>query len=472
MIFPVILCGGSGTRLWPLSRRDVPKQYLPLVNKKTMFQNALERLKGVEEIGPPVVVCNEVHRFMVVEQLHEIGIKPHVIILEPVGKNTAPAIAVSAFYMNKSGEDHLFLVLPADHHIENIDAFQKALAEGLPMARQDYLVTFGIVPTFPATGYGYIEKGLPVGETRAYHIGQFVEKPDFPMAQQYIVSKNFLWNSGMFMFKAGAYLEELDKFSPEIFKHSQKAAGLAKQDLDFLRLDESSFKACPGDSIDYAVMEKTRKGVVVALDAGWSDVGSWEAIWDIREKDSHGNVIEGDVVICDVKDSYIQAESRLFTGIGLEGFVVVETSDALMIAPKNRVQDVKAIVETLGKNNRHETIHHNRVYRPWGSYETIELSERFQVKKIIVKPGAKLSLQKHFHRAEHWVVVKGTAKITRGTENVILTEDQSTYIPLGTEHRLENPGKIPLELIEVQTGSYLGEDDIVRFEDKYGRVED
>jgi mannose-1-phosphate guanylyltransferase/mannose-6-phosphate isomerase len=470
MIIPVILSGGSGTRLWPLSRRDVPKQYLPLVNEKTMFQNTLARLKDISGIGPPVVVCNEVHRFMVVEQLDELGIKPHVIILEPVGRNTAPAIAVSAFYLNKSSEDQVCLVLPADHHIENIDAFQKAVADALPLAQKNYLVTFGIVPTCPATGYGYIEKDLPAGETGAYNIGEFVEKPDLPTAQKYIASENYFWNSGMFMFRAVAYLEELGKFSPEIFEHCQKAEDCAGRDLDFLRLDTTSFKSCPGDSIDYAVMEKTRRGVVMPLDAGWSDVGSWEAIWDIKPKDRHGNVIKGDVVVSDVKDCYIQAESRLFAGLGLEGFVVVETSDALMIAPKNRVQDVKSLVQTLKKDNRHETIHHNRVYRPWGSYETIELSERFQVKKIIVKPGAKLSLQKHFHRAEHWVVVKGTAKIIRDSENIILSEDQSTYIPLGTAHRLENPGKIPLELIEIQTGSYLGEDDIVRIEDDYKRL--
>ncbi|MCF8038169.1 MAG: mannose-1-phosphate guanylyltransferase/mannose-6-phosphate isomerase [Desulfohalobiaceae bacterium] len=476
MIIPVILCGGSGTRLWPLSRSKVPKQFLPLVDEHSMFQNTLLRLRG-QGVSRPIVICNQEHRFMAAEQLRALEAEPLAIILEPDGRNTAPAIAVAAMQALTTDPDPALLILPADHHIEDQPGFEQAVKHGDALAARDYLVTFGIVPQHPETGYGYIRKGQPLQTTDldqagdCFRIDSFVEKPDLEKAREYLQSGDYFWNSGMFMFKAGAYKQELQTHAPEIAGACQAAFDLAVEDLDFLRLDRSEFLKCTGESVDYALMEKTDKGVVVSLDAGWTDLGSWNSLWEIKDKDQDGNVTQGDVIHHDVQGSLLQASNRLLAVVGVRDHIVVETPDAVMVAPKNRVQDVKRLVDSLKKDGREEASTHKKVYRPWGTYETMDLEERFQVKRITVKPGAKLSLQKHHHRAEHWVVVKGTARIVNGSKEVLLSEDQSTYIPLGTEHRLENPGRIPLELVEVQTGSYLGEDDIVRMDDVYGRKE-
>lgn len=475
MLIPVILSGGSGTRLWPLSRELYPKQLLPLVGKGTMLQETLARVAGVDGVGAPIVVCNESHRFLVAEQLRAIGVQPQAIILEPVGRNTAPAVAVAAMAAVTGGEagaakasnDHVLLVLPADHVIRDIAAFQAAVAVGLKAAQQGQLVTFGVVPDKPETGYGYIRRAAGAGPT--YPIAQFVEKPDLPTATQYVESKDYFWNSGMFMFKASAVLDELRALSDDIYQACAQAYTSAKRDLDFTRLSVKEFTACPSDSFDYAVMEKTKHGVVVPLDAGWSDVGSWSALHEAVPGDADRNVCVGDVLTADSHGCYLQSTSRLVATVGLEDHVVVETKDAVLVAPKNRVQDVKLLVAQLKKQGRYETSLHREVFRPWGSYDSIDSGDRFQVKRLTVKPGAELSLQLHHHRAEHWIVVAGTARITRGDEVFLLEENQSTYIPLGVRHRIENPGKIPLHIIEVQSGTYLGEDDIVRFEDRYGR---
>lgn len=472
MIIPVILAGGSGTRLWPLSRELYPKQLLNLVDDNTMLQNTILRLTSYQGVADPVVICNENHRFMVAEQLRAIGIENATIILEPVGRNTAPALAVAALKTLNNDSDSILMVLPADHDIENVDVLHKSIATGVGLAEKDYLITFGIVPDAPETGYGYIRKGDAINgadKHGAVSIAEFVEKPDLDTANRYVASGEYCWNSGMFMFKASKVLEELEKYTPEIVNACRHAVNNGKEDLDFFRLDEASFSACINDSIDYAVMEKTENGAMVPLSAGWNDLGSWDALWQVGKKEEDGNVIHGDVLTHDVKSSFLHAESRMIAAVGLENHVVVETSDAVLISPRDRVQEVKAIVSKLKSETREEATIHKKVYRPWGSYEGIDLSENFQVKRITVKPGARLSLQKHFHRAEHWVVVKGTAIVTKGKEEFILKEDESTYIPLGVVHRLENPGKIDLELIEVQSGSYLGEDDIVRYEDVYGR---
>ena len=474
MIIPVVLCGGSGTRLWPLSRSNVPKQFLPLIDEYSMFQNTLRRLSGLE-ISRPIVLCNQEHRFMAAEQLRELDIAPLAIILEPEGRNTAPAIAVAAQQALKIDSNPLLLVLPADHHVEDIPGFEQVVVRGRQLAEQGSLVTFGIVPQHPETGYGYIKKGpvIPVsqeeGLPEAFQIDRFVEKPDLETAREYFRSGQYCWNSGVFLFQAERYQQELRHYAPEIDTACQEAFDRAEADLDFLRLEPGAFGACPDLSVDYALMEKTEQGVMVAMDAGWSDLGSWDALWKIKTKDAAGNVALGDVLTHDVQGSFLQANSRLLAVVGVQEHIVVETADAVMVAPKHRVQDVKQLVSSLKRSKRTEATTHKKVYRPWGTYETMDLEERFQVKRITVKPGAKLSLQKHHHRAEHWVVVKGTAMITNGDTEILLSEDQSTYIPLGTDHRLENPGKIPLELVEVQTGSYLGEDDIVRMEDVYGR---
>lgn len=466
-MIPVILSGGSGTRLWPLSRGQYPKQFLPLVSEKTMVQETLIRLSGLPGVSPPIAVCNEAHRFMMAEQLWEIGQKPAAIILEPMGKNTAPAVAIAA--LTAQSEDDILLILPADHVISDIESFQSAIIQAEVLAKQGYLVTFGVVPTQPETGYGYIMKDSErIGD--GYKIAAFVEKPDLPTAKNYLKSGDYLWNSGMFAFTAKNFLAELEKFNPEILSACKKALSAAKIDLDFIRLDKDTFSTCPADSIDYAVMEKTDKGAVIPLDAGWNDVGSWSALWEVTEKDASGNAISGDVLTVDTKNSYIFSENKLVAVIGAEDLVVVETKDAVMISPKNRVQEVKEIVEQLKKQGRSEAQVHRKAYRPWGHYDSVDSGDRHQTKRIVVKPGAKLSLQKHHHRAEHWVVVKGTALVTRGDEQILLTENESTYIPLGTVHRLENPGVIPLEIVEIQSGSYLGEDDIVRFGDNYGRI--
>lgn len=476
MIIPVILAGGSGTRLWPLSRELYPKQLLRLVDERTMIQNTYIRLGHYEGMADPIVICNNEHRFMVAEQFRQIGIRPQEIILEPVGRNTAPALAVAALsVLSQCADDPLLFVLPADHIIENISVFHDAIQTGEYFAMRDYLITFGIIPDLPETGYGYIKKGSLVGNStepgyqEAYEIEEFVEKPDLQTARTYLESGLYFWNSGMFMFKASKAIAELKSYSPGIFAACEAAFHQGERDLDFFRLNKKEFDACPSDSIDYAIMEKTARGITVPLDAGWNDIGSWDALWQVGKKDASANVVRGDVLIHDVTASYIHANDRLVAAVGLDNLIVVETSDAVLIAPKERVQDVKHLVNQLKLDQREETIAHKKVYRPWGSYENMDVSDKFLVKRVTVKPGEKISLQKHFHRAEHWVVVRGTALVSRGEESFLLTEDQSTYIPLGVIHRLENPGQIPLELIEIRTGSYLGDDDIVRYEDKYGR---
>ena len=471
MLIPVILSGGSGTRLWPLSRELYPKQLLPLVGKRTMLQETVARLDGMAGVAAPIVVCNESHRFMVAEQLRETGRPAQAIALEPVGRNTAPAVAVAALLALEKADDRVpdpvLLVLPADHVIRDVAAFRAAVACGLAAAQTGKLVTFGVVPDRPETGYGYIRRAPGAGP--AFPVAEFVEKPDAATAQQYLGSGEYYWNSGMFMFCARAYLEELKRHAPVMRAACEKAVAAAGRDLDFTRLPMAEFGACPGDSIDYAVMEKTKAAVVVPLDAGWSDVGSWSALQDALTKDAAGNVTAGDVIVEDAKGCYLHSTSRLIGAVGLENHVVVETKDAVLVAPRDRVQDVKALVTRLKAQGRYETSLHREVFRPWGSYDSVDNGERFQVKRLVVKPGASMSLQLHHHRAEHWIVVTGTARITRGDEVFLLGENESTYIPMGTRHRIENPGKVALHIIEVQSGSYLGEDDIVRFEDRYGR---
>jgi mannose-1-phosphate guanylyltransferase/mannose-6-phosphate isomerase len=468
MLIPVILSGGAGTRLWPLSRELYPKQLLALTSQRTMIQDTALRLKGLDA-APPVVVCNDAHRFLVAEQLRLIGSSPKAIILEPFGRNTAPAIALAALAALKTSgdEDPVLLVLPADHVIRDVAAFQVAAVAALTAAEQGRLVTFGVVPHAPETGYGYIKRGESLGPV--YRIAQFVEKPDADRAAQFVASGEHYWNSGMFVFRARRYLEELERLAPAIAAVCRKAFEGAKADLDFTRIDAAAFEACPSDSIDYAVMEKIADAVVVPLDAGWSDVGSWASLHAASDCDANGNVSRGDVLVEDSSNCYLYSESRLVAAVGLQDHVVVETKDAVLVAPKDRVQDVKSLVNKLKELGRYEHSLHREVFRPWGSYDSLENGHRFQVKRLSVKPGAQLSLQMHHHRAEHWIVVSGTARITRGDEEFILEENQSTYIPIGVKHRIENPGKIPLHIIEVQSGSYLGEDDIVRFEDRYGR---
>ncbi len=472
MILPTILAGGSGTRLWPLSRELYPKQLLSMVDDRTMLQCTLLRLSGLEDIGPPLVICNEEHRFMVAEQLRQIEVPQASIILEPFGRNTAPAIAVAALHSLSFGNDDLLLVLPADHYLEDISAFHDGVRKGAFFAGRNYLVTFGIVPESPETGYGYIQKGEPIlfsDAPEGFHIRRFVEKPDRGTAVTYLGSGDFFWNSGMFVFRASRVLEELERHAPRIVECCRKALEKAESDLTFTRLDPESFGACPSESIDYALMEKTDRGAMVPLSAGWNDIGSWKALWDVGKKDHEQNVIVGDTLTHQVRSSYIQATSRMVAAIGIENQIVVETPDAVLVTTWEHAQEVKLLVQKMKSGNREEALNHKIVYRPWGSYQSLNADSRFQVKRITVKPGAMLSLQKHYHRAEHWVVVRGTALITRGEEEFMLREDESTYIPSGTAHRLANPGKIPLELIEVQSGSYLGEDDIVRLDDVYGR---
>jgi mannose-1-phosphate guanylyltransferase/mannose-6-phosphate isomerase len=476
MLIPVILSGGSGTRLWPLSRELFPKQLLPLVGDRTMLQETATRLQGLEDLGAPVVVCNESHRFMVAEQLMEVGVEPQAILLEPMGRNTAPAVAVAALVaLEKSrggdaddaGDDPVLLVLPADHVIRDVDAFRTTVMVGHSAAAAGALVTFGVVPDRPETGYGYIRR-VP-GEGPSYPVAEFVEKPDAETAATYVKSGDYFWNSGMFMFRASAYLEELGAHAPAILAACERAVVAAKRDLDFTRLPSEEFGACPADSIDYAVMEKTRAAVVVPLSAGWSDVGSWSALADALPTDEAGNVTAGDVLVEDTQGCYLHSTSRLIAAVGLRDHVVVETKDAVLVAPRDRVQDVKQLVQQLKAKGRYETSLHREVFRPWGSYDSVDSGDRFQVKRLSVKPGASMSLQLHHHRAEHWIVVSGTARITRGEETFLLGENESTYIPMGTKHRIENPGKVALHIVEVQSGTYLGEDDILRFEDRYGR---
>ncbi len=470
MLIPVVLSGGVGSRLWPVSRELFPKQFLPLAGNESLLVQTLRRAAAVRDVGAPIVVCNDEHRFLVAEQLRQCAVQAAAILLEPAGRNTAPALAVAALQAQTIDPAAVLLVLPADHVIQQPQIFAEAVLRGLPAAEEGKLVTFGIVPSAPETGYGYIQAGAAQANG-ALQLRKFVEKPDLETARGYVASGEYLWNSGMFLLRADTYLAELEAHAPAVLAAARSALAQARTDLDFIRLDAAAFAACPSDSIDYAVMEHTDKGAVVPLSCGWSDVGSWSALWDVENKDSADNVISGDVLLHEVGTSYIRSESRLVAAIGISNLVVVETSDAVLIADRSRVQDVKHIVNALKAAKRTEATTHKRVYRPWGSYESLVTAHRFQVKRIIVNPGQQLSLQMHHHRAEHWIVVSGTATVTCGDKEYLLHEDESTYIPLGNRHRLANPGVIPLEMIEVQTGSYLGEDDIVRFQDIYGRNE-
>lgn len=469
-ILPVILSGGSGTRLWPISRSAYPKQFLKLgLGENSLLQETVNRVSGCGFL-PPMLICNHEHRFIIAEQMRSIGFEDVDIILEPIAKNTAPAIALAALRSIQNGMDPLLVVLPADHFIENSEEFHRALSVAIDFAEKGKLVTFGISPSKPETGYGYIEMGSRIVDSEAFKVRGFVEKPDLDTAKKYVDSKNFLWNSGIFVFKASRYLDELEAFAPEIFGVCENAIKKSNRDLSFLSISYEDFASCPEDSIDYAVMERTSDAVVVPMNAGWNDVGSWSALWDIGEKDVNGSVIRGDVETINSFDNYIYADSRLVTVLGLSNLIVIESKDAVMVAHKNHVQDVKKIVAKLKDKDREEYKLHPEVYRPWGVYVSVDAGHRYQVKRITVKPGAKLSVQMHHHRAEHWIIVSGTAKIKNGDKEYLLTENQSTYIPVGQIHALENPGSIPLELIEVQSGSYLGEDDIVRISDVYGRV--
>lgn len=476
-VLPVILAGGSGTRLWPLSRSLYPKQFLPLVDDSTLLQATISRMDGLEkhEIHgvDPIIICNEEHRFIVAEQCRQMHRSAEAIILEPVGRNTAPAITLAALKASENNNDPILLVLAADHLIGDLESFQQAIAEAAAFANEGELVTFGINADKPETGYGYIKQGESCSaqdrHASGYIIDRFVEKPTEDVAREYVDSNEYLWNSGMFVFKASRYLAEIKKYRPDILDACQSAMNGAKADLDFTRLDAEAFASCPDDSVDYAVMEKTERAVVVPMSAGWSDLGSWSSLWEVQPKDEGGNVTHGDVVLHNAQDCYAYSEDRLISLLGTKNLVVVETKDAILVADKDEVQEVKSIVSKLKAQDREEWKLAREVYRPWGKYDSVDNGVRHQVKRITVNPGAKLSVQMHYHRAEHWIVVSGTAKVTVGDETLIVSENESTYIPVGVVHSLENPGSIPLELIEVQSGSYLGEDDIVRYEDKYGR---
>lgn len=469
MLKPVLLSGGVGSRLWPVSREAYPKQFLPLAGERSMLGETLERVVGLSEASP-MVVCNEEHRFIVAEQLRGSRQGEGEILLEPVGRNTAPAVAVAALKALAEDDSAILLVLPADHLIADATTFREAVKRAMVHAEAGKLVTFGVVPDRPETGYGYIRRAAALDD-HSFEIGEFVEKPGLETAQGYLDSGEYYWNSGMFLLGARTYLEELRALLPEMVTACEAALAEADADLDFVRLDKAAFEACPADSIDYAVMEKTSRGVVVPLDCGWSDVGAWSALWEAGEPDDDGNVVSGDVLVDQSRNSYLRSESRLLAATGVNDLVVVETPDAVLVADRNRVQDVKRLVNALKEASRDEARLHSRVYRPWGSYESLIQASGFQVKRIVVNPGQKLSLQKHHHRAEHWIVVSGTAEVTCEDKVFMLGEDESTYIPLGHKHRLANPGRIPLEVIEVQSGSYLGEDDIVRYDDIYGRSE-
>jgi mannose-1-phosphate guanylyltransferase/mannose-6-phosphate isomerase len=467
MLVPVVLSGGVGSRLWPVSRELHPKQFLPLAGELSMLQDTLHRTVGLDAAAA-VVVCNEEHRFMVAEQLRQVDLQASALILEPEGRNTAPAVALAALQVVADDPEAVLLVLPADHLIQDVPAFACAVSEALPLAQDGRLMTFGVVPNAAETGYGYIKCGESLG-AELYDLERFVEKPDLATAQSYLDSGNYLWNSGMFLLRAATYLDQLAVHAPQMLEHCKAAMAGATRDMDFIRPDAPAFLASASDSIDYAVMEKTDLGGVVALDCGWSDVGAWSALWEVAVRDEKGNASQGDVITEACTDSYFRSDSRLIAAIGVRNLVVVETPDAVLVADRDSVQDVKKIVNRLKAENRPEAHLHQRVYRPWGSYESLVVADRFQVKRIVVNPGQTLSLQMHHHRAEHWIVVAGTAEVTCEDKVFMLGEDESTYIPLGHKHRLANPGRIPLELIEVQSGTYLGEDDIVRFEDVYGR---
>ncbi|NOI71453.1 mannose-1-phosphate guanylyltransferase/mannose-6-phosphate isomerase [Vibrio owensii] len=464
MILPVIMAGGTGSRLWPLSRSLFPKQFISLASELTMLQETMIRLKGIEH-SSPIVICNEEHRFLVAEQIRQQSLKCDGIILEPAGRNTAPAIALAAMKAIQDGHDPLLLVLAADHVINHPHRFIDSVEQAICPAREGHLLTFGIVPNKPETGYGYIKAGEAF--SGVYQVDQFIEKPDIARAKEYFESGQYYWNSGMFLFKATRYLEELKEYRPDIFEACEKALAGARIDLDFIRLDESAFLSCPDESIDYAVMEKTSSALVVPMDAGWSDVGSFSALWEVSDKDEKGNVTTGDVLTDQTHDSYIYSQNKLVSTVGVSNLVVIETKDAVLVADKNKVQDVKNIVSVLKSQKRGEALQHREVFRPWGSHDEIAQGNRYHVKHLRVKPGEETALQLHYHRAEHWIVVEGTAKVTNGDRSYLLSENESTYIPLGAAHRIENPGKVDLHLIEVRSGSYLEEDDIVRLEE-YG----
>ena len=469
-MIPVLLSGGGGTRLWPLSRTHYPKQFLPLTGDKSMLQQTLLRLDGLADTRAPIVIANEDHRFLVAEQLQAIGAQDNNILLEPVGRNTAPAVTLAALCaQSQYDDDPLLLVLPADHAIADVPAFHQALATGRELAEAGKLVTFGITPNKPETGYGYIKRGSASGG--GYLVDQFVEKPNAEVAQRYVNNGDYYWNAGIFLFKASSFMEELQRLAPEVFEASNSAFGGRQEDLDFIRIDAEAFARNPDIAIDYAIMEKTDRAAVVAMDPGWNDLGSWSAMWEQSAKDEHGNALSGDVIPIDSHQNLIYAEDTLVATIGVDNLAIVQTADAVLVADKDQVQNVKAVVQTLKQQGRREPELHTKVHRPWGNYETLNAGTRFQVKRIEVKPGASLSLQMHHHRAEHWIVVSGTARVTRDDDTFLVTENESTYIPLGAKHRLENCGAIPLQMIEVQSGSYLGEDDIVRFDDNYGRTE-
>jgi mannose-1-phosphate guanylyltransferase / mannose-6-phosphate isomerase len=473
-IHPVILSGGSGSRLWPMSRAHYPKQLLPLAGAQTMLQETARRVSGETGYQPPLIIANNEHRFIVAEQLQQAGVSPRSIILEPVGRNTAPAAAIAALLLVREAPDAIMALLPSDHVVSDKAGFDNAMDLALEAARDGGLVTFGVQPDRPETGYGYIRRGVELGSVAgAFAVDRFVEKPNQETAQSYLSSGDFLWNSGMFIFGAQNYLDELKRTNPEMVEACDAALAKSERDLDFIRLDAGAFEKCPSDSIDYAVMERTDAAVVIPVDIGWNDVGGWPALWDISDKDENENVVLADTMLQEVRGSYFRADDgRLITAIGLEDMVVVSTEDAVFIAPRSRASEVKDIVDRLKAADRKEAVHHHRVFRPWGNYNDIDEEARFRVKRIVVKPGGKLSLQKHQHRSEHWVIVQGKATVTRGEEESVLTENQSTYIPKGVVHRLENVEAEPLHLIEVQVGDYVGEDDIVRLDDTYGRADE
>ena len=470
MLIPLILSGGSGTRLWPVSRKNLPKQFLALAGKGTLFQQTIARTRQLPDLAAPIVVASEDHRFLAADQLLEAGIKNATIVLEPLARNTAPAIALGALQALARHTDAMLLVLPADHLIGDTNAFVEAVKQAMPLAAQGWLVTFGIRPDRPETGFGYIRRAEAIGGD-GYRVEQFVEKPDLSKAEAYLADGGYDWNSGMFLFKASRYLEELATHAPAMLAAVREAHAKASADLDFVRIDRDAFALVPDDSIDYAVMEKTQRAAVIPVSCAWSDIGSWSALWLTGDKDAQGNLCEGDTMTVDTHNSLLRSHDRhLIATVGVNDLIVVTTPDATLVAHRNAAQDVKKIVEQLKAANRSEHSLHRVVHRPWGSYDSLEAGDRFQVKRIVVKPGASLSLQKHHHRAEHWIVVSGTAEVTCDDKVFLLGENQSTYIPLGSKHRLRNPGKVALELIEVQSGSYLGEDDIVRFDDVYGRA--
>ena len=469
-IIPVILSGGSGSRLWPLSRAMRPKQFLGVTEQQTLFQLTLARVQQLDGALSPIIVANHEHRFLAAEQARVLGVDPTAILLEPMGRNTAPAIAVAALQARADNTDPLILVMPSDHIIQDIAAFNTAVALARDAASDGLLVTFGIVPDRAETGYGYVMAGDLLKPAGVHRVARFVEKPDLETAQAYVASGQYCWNSGMFMFRASVFLEELAAHRPDIREGAEKAWHNAHRDLEFIRLDKEAFAACPSESVDYAVMEKTRNAAMVSLDAGWNDVGAWPAVWESQAKDDSGNAGRGDFMFEDASGCYVHADHRLVTLLGTQDLFVIETSDAVLVGHKDHAQGVKKIVERLQASKRKETDFHREVFRPWGSFDSIDQGEKYQVKRITVAPGAKLSLQYHHHRAEHWVVVSGTGKVRIGEHTQILAENQSVYIPVGETHSLENPGSVPLELIEVQSGSYLGEDDIVRLEDIYGRA--